>query len=631
MKRSSASKPNLPKLPEVVFALDVETSGKDAFKADLAVVGLKAYTWDMRRKAYLPGPYEHYAPTDFQALQQRLDDLPGPIIGHNIFNFDYLVLRCHLNLEHILEKSADTLHFLYEQDGGGEDGSLYSLDKLAKENFGEGKTVKASTIPKLLKEGKLAEVLAYNERDCDLTFRIWWKMVSERHISVGEVWSDSGFEGDYELSELTYDLEEKDISVLICATPRFTYTTWVEQLERDGWIVMPPRERKLREKERERQRKEAWEAASKRNHAMREFIEQHLRDDIPRKFAQPKPSDTPASPDLVEEARALLGRTGLPGSAWAEEVVCRLLQGEKYVRPAKLELAGYPDNSEGRAEAVKGILVALAADGYMPRYHAYSEPDGDAITLDRPPPTFAEQYVKRTRERYSELDALFGTAGLEFEVIRVASNVHSAYTDAMNSLRGDDYVVFEDGSYVFDSDEIDIHKLQPKMLSSEEKAVLEAYLQDPPAEFSVPWHPQVEGHEMTLHRRNDDLSQGAMFHMSCSCGWQSKPSPFEIDAHAPGNLHVREVRQRKDRRHVLRFRDHILSTLRMRIPRASDPNEERWIGLCACGWSCIEQTEDNVDDAYDKHWTALLDDPAMHADYLAFLEEEGLPLPGCSS
>jgi hypothetical protein len=477
-------------------------------------------------------------------------------------------------------------------------------------------------------------VLVYNERDCDLTFRIWWKMVSERHIAVGEVWSDSGFEGDYELSELTYDLEEKDISVLICATPRFTYTTWVEQLERDGWIVMPPPERRRREKERERQRKEAWETASKRNHAMQEFIEQHLRDDIPRRFAQPKPSNTPASPDLVEEARALLWRAGLPGSAWAEEVVCRLLQGGKYVRPAKLELAGRPDNSEGRTEAVKGILVALAADGYMPRYHAdyaNSEPDYDDISLAGPPPTFAEQYVKRMRERYEELEALFGPAGLEFQVMRMATNVHFAYTKAMRNLRGDGHVVFQDGSYVLDTDEIDLFKLQPKVLTSEERTDLEAYIQDPPAEFTVPWHPGVEGHDMALHRRNDDLSQGAMFHMSCSCGWQSKPSTLEIDACAFGTLHVKEVHQQKGGHPVLRFREHILTASRLSAPSSLNLNEDRWIGLCACGWSCIEQTVENVDDAYDKHWTALLDDPEMHADYLAFFKEECLSLPGHSS
>src|SRR6266516_1086931 len=187
-------------------------------------------------------------------------------------------------------------------------------------------------------------------------------MVCERHNSVGEVWSDSGFEGDYELSELTYDLGEKDINVLTCATPRFTYTAWVEQLERDGWIVMPPKERKRREKERERQRVESQEAASRRERAMEEFIKQHVRDDIPRKFAAPwrvYDQDEHLSSLDVEEARALLGRAGLSGGAWAEEVVCRLLRGT-YICPGRLELAGRPDNPEARAELVKGILVALA-------------------------------------------------------------------------------------------------------------------------------------------------------------------------------------------------------------------------------------------------------------------------------
>src|SRR5262249_30553711 len=115
MRKSRTSKLDQPQVPKVVCVLDLETSGKDALKpdrADLAVVGLKVYTWDAQKKNYLPGPYEHYAPTDFTALQKRLDGLPGPIVGHNIFNFDYLVLRRHLNLEHIVGKSADTLHFL---------------------------------------------------------------------------------------------------------------------------------------------------------------------------------------------------------------------------------------------------------------------------------------------------------------------------------------------------------------------------------------------------------------------------------------------------------------------------------------------------------------------------------------
>ncbi len=170
--------------------------------------------------------------------------------------------------------------------------------------------------------------------------------------------------------------------------------------------------------------------------------------------------------------------------------------------------------------------------------------------------------------------------------------------------------------------------MQPKLLTSEERGDLEAYIQEPPAEFTVPWRSGVvEGHDMALHRRNDDVSQETMFHISCSCGWQSRPYHLEIDACALGVLHVKEVHRQKDGHLVLRFREHVLNSSRLRNPGALNLDEVRWIGLCACGWSYIERTEAGGDDVFERHWTALLDDPAMHADYLAFLEEQGLSLP----
>jgi hypothetical protein len=63
-------------------------------------------------------------------------------------------------------------------------------------------------------------------------------------------------------------------------------------------------------------------------------------------------------------------------------------------------------------------------------------------------------------------------------------NVRSSYTTAMVNLRGDGHIVFEDGSYVLDIDEIALSELQPKMLTSEEIAVLEAYIQAHPTEFA---------------------------------------------------------------------------------------------------------------------------------------------------
>jgi hypothetical protein len=194
--------------------------------------------------------------------------------------------------------------------------------------------------------------------------------------------------------------------------------------------------------------------------------------------------------------------------------------------------------------------------------------------------------------------------------------------DAMNVLHGDGHLVFEDGSYVFDPGEIRLSQLQPKVLTSEERVELEAYYQDPPNEFTVPWPSGAAGHDMALHRRNDDLTQSASFHLSCSCGWQSQPSPLEIDARAQGILHVKEEGRQQDVPLILRFRDHVLSSWRVRNPRLLQQNEERWIGLCACGWSYVERTETEADEAYEKHWSAPLDDPTMQADYQALLEEQ---------
>ncbi len=57
-------------------------------------------------------------------------------------------------------------------------------------------------------------------------------------------------------------------------------------------------------------------------------------------------------------------------------------------------------------------------------------------------------------------------------------------SEAMRSLRCDGYLVFQDGSYVLDTDEIDLFELQPKVLTSEEIAGLESYIRDHPAKFA---------------------------------------------------------------------------------------------------------------------------------------------------
>src|SRR5262249_25213152 len=125
------------------------------------------------------------------------------------------------------------------------------------------------------------------------------------------------------------------------------------------------------------------------------------------------------------------------------------------------------------------------ADGYQPRYEAepLSEDDKVYLVIDQaqlsevspPPPeprTLAERYVDKMREQYFEQELMYGPAGLPFEIVGVATNVHFALTDAMNRRHGSGHLVFEDYSYVLDTDDISLFALQPKVLTTEEIAEL---------------------------------------------------------------------------------------------------------------------------------------------------------------
>jgi hypothetical protein len=221
---------------------------------------------------------------------------------------------------------------------------------------------------------------------------------------------------------------------------------------------------------------------------MQEFIQQHSRDDIPRKYAHSDPDndDKPGDPAL-DEAQMLSRRAGLPENSWSESAIARLIGGERIYWRKQNPEEGQPD-LETWFEAIKSIVAVLTAEGYVPHFYAYAELGYDVVYLEGPPPpppTLAQQYVDRMQERYAELDAMYGPAGMGFQVMRIAVGVHPTYTQAMNSLRdGDDgYIVFQDGSYIFDTDEMDLFELQPKVLTAEETAELEAYVRDHPAEF----------------------------------------------------------------------------------------------------------------------------------------------------
>lgn len=176
-------KMSMTKLPLKICVLDLETQKTDfksPEKCELALVGTKIYI--LQEKEYQPQEYMHFLPDQMQELEQFLREFDGIIIGHNILNFDYRVLRPLISLKDVIEKTVDTLAFLYKLNTNQLRG--LSLDALAQLNFGKSKTISGGNIPELWQQGQYQEVIKYNENDCALTMELWWQLVKKRSIRV---------------------------------------------------------------------------------------------------------------------------------------------------------------------------------------------------------------------------------------------------------------------------------------------------------------------------------------------------------------------------------------------------------------------------------------------------------------
>lgn len=183
-------------LPEKVCVLDLETSQLvrgEPKKTPLAFVGTMVY--ELRDGRYHQGPHRCFLPDELGELEELLRDFEGLVLGHNILNFDYEVLKPYIPLRGIVEKTVDTLGFLYEKRSTepmfarGTKSSLkgLSLDNLTQRNLGRGKKgISGRSVPKLWREGRRDEVIAYNKEDLVLTFSLWQWMVEDRTVVLGE-------------------------------------------------------------------------------------------------------------------------------------------------------------------------------------------------------------------------------------------------------------------------------------------------------------------------------------------------------------------------------------------------------------------------------------------------------------
>ena len=225
MSKDSASTPD--GLPETICVLDIETSEtdfKNKSQCVVAVVGVKVY---LRVGAsYEPDEYRFYLADEMDGLAAFLSHFPGLIIGHNILDFDFGVLRSHVPLEGIIEKTTDTLLFLYRLNGRKLGG--LKLDDLCKQNFGTGKTLMGASVPEMWRQGRRAEVIIYNETDCDLTQRLWWQLVSGRSVELPPLKNGR---------RRTLGVSDADMDALLCSKPLLRYPEWLRRQVKDQRLI----------------------------------------------------------------------------------------------------------------------------------------------------------------------------------------------------------------------------------------------------------------------------------------------------------------------------------------------------------------------------------------------------------
>ncbi len=188
-------------LPEKLCVLDLETAKLvrgGTGSTPLAFVGTRVYS--LHGERYYPRRHQCYFPDELKKLESFLKHFEGVVLGHNILRFDYdEILRYLISLEGVVEKTVDTLAFLYEkrvtrydpsdpypQDLEGPEGLKgLSLDNLAQKNLGRAKAISGRSVPKLWRQGHREEVTAYNKVDLALTFSLWWWMVRGQTVVVG--------------------------------------------------------------------------------------------------------------------------------------------------------------------------------------------------------------------------------------------------------------------------------------------------------------------------------------------------------------------------------------------------------------------------------------------------------------
>ncbi len=177
--------------PKLVCALDIETYKTDfSYKRNskIALAGMKIFKFFKGK--YFPKGYSYFTEDKLKELKLQISSFEGLIIGFNIYKFDLEVLEGYFSesfIEKIKRKTIDLFFLLKFLNHGFFKG--LNLNALGKQNLGIGKSLDISggQIPKLWLSGKKDKVIKYNHRDCDLTFKLWHRLVKQGFLNFTDI------------------------------------------------------------------------------------------------------------------------------------------------------------------------------------------------------------------------------------------------------------------------------------------------------------------------------------------------------------------------------------------------------------------------------------------------------------
>lgn len=122
------------------------------------------------------GAFHHFTEAEVDALVDQLN-AADRVVGFNLLNFDYEVLRAYRSDLPDRGHTVDLLDHIYRRLG-----FRVSLDSLAGATLGTSKSADGLQAVRWYKEGRIQEVLAYCQQDVEVTRQLYEYGRTNKHV-----------------------------------------------------------------------------------------------------------------------------------------------------------------------------------------------------------------------------------------------------------------------------------------------------------------------------------------------------------------------------------------------------------------------------------------------------------------